>query len=43
MNILNVENVMKKMMVRDLKEFIFENYYKQIGFTKEDSYYLLKT
>ena len=29
-------------MVKDLREFIFENYYKQIGFTKEDSYYLLK-
>ena len=31
------------MMVQDLREFIFENYYQQIGFTKEDSYHLLKT
>ena len=29
-------------MVQDLREFIFENYYQQIGFTKEDSYHLLK-
>lgn len=31
------------MMVQDLREFIFGNYYQQIGFTKEDSYHLLKT
>ena len=30
------------MSVKDLKEFIFENYYKNIGFTKEDSYDSLK-
>ena len=30
------------MTVKDLREVIFENYYKQLGFTKEDSYYLLK-
>ena len=30
------------MMAKDLVEFLFENYYKRIGFTKEDSYYLLK-
>ena len=30
------------MMVKALRGFIFENYYKKIGFTKEDSYYLLK-
>ena len=30
------------MMVKDLPEFIFENYCKQIGFTKKDSYYLYK-
>ena len=29
------------MAVKDLKEFIFENYNKQIDFTKKDSYYLL--
>ena len=31
------------MTFNDLKEFIYENYYKQIGFNKEDSYYMLKT
>ena len=28
--------------MKDLGEFIFENYYKRIGFTKEDNYYSLK-
>ena len=27
------------MMVRDLREFLFENYYRQIAFTEKDSYY----
>ena len=30
------------MAVKDLREFIFENNDKQIRFTKNDSYYLLK-
>ena len=30
------------MTVRSPKGFIFENYCKQIAFTKEDSYYSLK-
>ena len=30
------------MAVKYLKESICENYYKRIGFTKEDSYYSLK-
>ena len=29
------------MKVKDLKEFIFENYYEQIGFTEHNSYYSL--
>ena len=29
------------MTVKDLKEFIFENYYYQIDFTEKDSYYSL--
>ena len=28
--------------VKHLREFIFENYYKQIPLTKEDCYYSLK-
>ena len=27
--------------MKDLKEFIFENYYKEIGFTEKDSYHSL--
>ena len=42
MYILNIEEVLEKMMVKDLKEFTFVNYYKWIGFTKKDSYYLLE-
>ena len=30
------------MMVKDLREFVFENYYKQICFSKMDNYYSLK-
>ena len=30
------------MMVKNLREFIFENYYKKTGFIKKDSYYLMK-
>ena len=36
MYFLNLENAIK-MMVKDLREFIFENYHKQIGFPKKDS------
>ena len=30
MYILNIARAMKKMPVKEIKEFIFENYYKQI-------------
>ena len=30
------------MTVKSLREFIFENAYKQTGFTKEDSHYSFK-
>ena len=30
------------MTVNELRDFIFENYYKQIAFSKENSYYSLK-
>ena len=42
MNTLNVVTTIKKMTVNELREFIFENYYKQIGFVKEKSYYSIK-
>ena len=28
------------MTMEDLRKFILENYYKQIGFTKKETYYL---
>ena len=30
------------MAVQEFKEFIFENCYRRIGFTKENSYYSMK-
>ena len=33
---------MKKMSINELRDFIFENYYKQIGFVKEKSYNSMK-
>ena len=30
------------MSANDSRDFIFENYYKRIGFSKEDSYHSLK-
>ena len=42
MYILNIKDSIKKMAVKILREFIYENYYKPISFTKNDNYYLLK-
>ena len=30
------------MLVNEIRGFIFENYYKRIGFSKENSYYSMK-
>ena len=30
------------MSINELRDFIFENYYKRIGFVKEQSYYSMK-
>ena len=30
------------MTVKELEEFIFENYYRRIGFTNENIYYSMK-
>ena len=35
---LNITKATKKMSVSDIRNFIYRNYYKQIGFSKEDSY-----
>ena len=42
MHILNIASTIKKMTVNELRDFIFENYYKQIGCVKEKSYYSIK-
>ena len=33
----------KKMSVNEIEDFIFENYYKRIGFSNENSYYSMKS
>ena len=38
----NIARAIKKMTVNEIRHFIFENSYKQIGFSKEDSYYSMK-
>ena len=42
MYILNITSAIKKMSVNEPRDFIFENYYKRIGFFKEKSYYSMK-
>ena len=42
MHILNVARVTKKMPLNEIRDFIFENYSKRIGFSKETIYYLMK-
>ena len=37
MYILNVATAIKNMSVNEIRDFIFENYYKQIGFSEENS------
>ena len=43
MYILNIANTLKKMTVKELKDFVRENCYKQIEFSKENSYYSMKS
>ena len=42
MYILNFAKALKKMSINAINDFIFENYYKRIGFSKESSYYSMK-
>ena len=42
MYILNIVNAIKNMSVNGLRDFVFKNYYKRIGFVKEKSYYSMK-
>ena len=41
MYILNIHSAIKKMTISELKDFIFENYCRRLGFTKESSYNLI--
>ena len=40
---LNIVKAIKKMPGNDIRDFIFENYYKRIGFSKESNYYSKKS
>ena len=42
MYILNILSVVKKMIVKEVKYFIFQNYYGRIGFTKKNSCHSIK-
>ena len=42
MYILNIGRAIKKTSVNKIRAFIFENCYKRIGFSKENSYYSMK-
>ena len=42
MYILNIARATKKMSVNEIKDFIFDNYYKRIRFSNENSYYSMK-
>ena len=37
MYILNIASAINKMAVNEIRDFIFENYYRRIGFSKENS------
>ena len=39
---LNIVRAIKKISVNEIRDFIFENYYKRIEFSKENSYYSMK-
>ena len=41
MYIINTASTIKKMSVNEIRDFTFENYYKQIGFSKENRKKLL--
>ena len=42
MYILYIDTAIKKMLVNEIRHFICENYYKRIGFSKENSYCSMK-
>ena len=42
MYILSITSIIKKNTIKELVDFIYENYYKRSAFSKEKSYYLMK-
>ena len=42
MYIFNIARAINKMSVNEVRDFIFENYYKRTEFCKENSYYSMK-
>ena len=42
MYILNISRAIRKMSVNEIRDFIFENYYKRIRISKKNSYYSMK-
>ena len=35
MDIVNIASAIKKLTIKELRDFIFENYYKRIGFSEK--------
>ena len=42
MYILNIVKATEKMSINEIKDFILKNYYKRIGFSKENTCYSVK-
>ena len=41
-NILTIVRTIKKISINKVRDFTFEQYYKQLGFSKESSYHSIK-
>ena len=39
---LTILSTLKQMTIKELKDFIYENYYRRIGFPNESSYHSMK-
>ena len=39
---LKIAGALKQMSVNEIRDVIFENFYKQVGVSKEDCYYSIK-
>ena len=42
MYILNIVSAIKKMTIKEVKDLIYKNYYKQVAFSNENKYYSMK-